>query len=404
MKTQPKASAIDWKFVRHKLLLGLPYVSSNFPPETPFFLSVFQQFAKLFQETTNRPPLMGEISEWEMLSILEHEIRVVVSNANAPLPPGQTIGALIPATDLAGVADRVIAIFKGIPYDYEVLFDVHASDRNLQPTSVGWNAGALTIASGIELLHPQFEAALLATLGLNIRDPSQRFLRISTRGFYGNDAPGSGAIRKAENKLAHFLQLGLYTGISTQNPIAFALGRGMIQQPNRQGLVFSKSSPLPPQSYFLRKALSDALASAMLDERLLVGGAFQAVAHLFDEDANPVNYEPIQAALEWAAAAQSRENDTFSLVQTCIALEAILGDEKQDSVGRRLADRCSYLLGKSREERRALTDKFDRIYSARSKLVHGRKRQLSKEDYETFPMAQEILRDVVLAELKNLKP
>src|SRR5207245_6620453 len=109
-------------------------------------------------------------------------------------------------------------------------------------------------------------------------------------------------------------------------------------------------------------------------------------------------------ALEWALAAQSRENDTFSFVQTCIALEAILGDEKQESVKSRLTERCSYLLGKSREHRKAVAVKFDTVYKTRSKLVHGRKQWLSEEDYDAFRKAKELLREVVLAGLENLKP
>jgi hypothetical protein len=64
----------------------------------------------------------------------------------------------------------------------------------------------------------------------------------------------------------------------------------------------------------------------------------------------------------------------LALLQNCIGIEALLGDdEKDEPLTTRLADRCAYLLAKSSEERAAIRQRFKRIYAVRAKLVHGRK-------------------------------
>lgn len=52
------------------------------------------------------------------------------------------------------------------------------------------------------------------------------------------------------------------------------------------------------------------------------------------------------------------------------AMEALLG-EKGAGVTRRLADRISAILGKTPEQRRAISERFAELYSIRNALVHG---------------------------------
>jgi hypothetical protein len=111
----------------------------------------------------------------------------------------------------------------------------------------------------------------------------------------------------------------------------------------------------------------------------------------------------IRTALEWSFDADSSDNQTLSLIQACIGLEALLGDDAQDEpVVARLADRCAYVLGKSEKERIDIRKRFRRIYEIRSKLVHGRRARINPSDAEQLSAARTMLSDVITEEANRL--
>lgn len=111
----------------------------------------------------------------------------------------------------------------------------------------------------------------------------------------------------------------------------------------------------------------------------------------------------IKTALEWEFEAADADDDTVAFVQTCIALEALLGSATQDEpLVARLADRCAYLLGKGETEREEIRKAFRRMYAVRSQLVHGRKAKLGREETEQLSVAKKLLRVVSDREIANL--
>src|SRR5438309_9227405 len=107
MKRDSQKGTVDWMALRRRLVVGLPHVQFSGVDGAPFFLSLFQQFRIDFQEAANRPPLQREISDLEMLRMLERDIEAVIAKANHSLTPGDVIDAHISATDLRDIADRI---------------------------------------------------------------------------------------------------------------------------------------------------------------------------------------------------------------------------------------------------------------------------------------------------------
>ncbi len=113
---------------------------------------------------------------------------------------------------------------------------------------------------------------------------------------------------------------------------------------------------------------------------------------------------PIQTAIEWAFDASTTEDDTVSFLQTCIGLEAILGDNAgNESLTKTLADRCAYLISPGIEGRKKLKENFTKLYDLRSALVHGRKIRLKDEEKYLFEWGKNILTLSIIKEMGNLK-
>ena len=82
--------------------------------------------------------------------------------------------------------------------------------------------------------------------------------------------------------------------------------------------------------------------------------------------------ERILSAALWSFEARIDSSPTSSFIKTCIALEALLGeDSDRSNLTDKLAIKYSYLLGRNAQERKKIEADFKKIYHLRSKLVHG---------------------------------
>lgn len=114
--------------------------------------------------------------------------------------------------------------------------------------------------------------------------------------------------------------------------------------------------------------------------------------------------KPIQFAAELAFDALATGDGTMRFINRCIAIEAILGEGKDDEQGltAMLSDRCAYLLGKGFSARNDLRKSFKKMYNLRSKVIHGRKK-LEEKDRETIAFQEEILDEIIRKEIKNIE-
>lgn len=131
---------------------------------------------------------------------------------------------------------------------------------------------------------------------------------------------------------------------------------------------------------------------------------FKTISTFFNTETS-FDKERISSALEWYLEAKSSNNQSVSLIYFCIGLEAILSDgNKSREVGlkEKLGDRVAYMIGSTQEERKKWKDKFEKIYEARSNLVHAKQPRLSKHDKELLHSAEVILEHLIARELKGL--
>lgn len=125
----------------------------------------------------------------------------------------------------------------------------------------------------------------------------------------------------------------------------------------------------------------------------------EMITFLESDDSNP-NTNSLKRALEWSFDSMTNQSDfTLSFMQLSIALEAILGGEKEDAIVNRLSDRCAYLIGRNLTERKEIRKKFKNFYDVRSDLVHGRTKLLTKNHREHYEWGRQTLNEVLISEL-----
>ncbi|HFT8665935.1 TPA: hypothetical protein ACGSTW_000697 [Pseudomonas aeruginosa] len=108
----------------------------------------------------------------------------------------------------------------------------------------------------------------------------------------------------------------------------------------------------------------------------------------------------LKSASEWAFDSLSAERDTMQLLQLCIGLESIYGDDVgSDGLTEKLSDRCAYSLAKSHEERERIKSEFRELYKIRSKIVHGVSSQLSSDERKQLSYGRELLRHSISKEI-----
>lgn len=112
-------------------------------------------------------------------------------------------------------------------------------------------------------------------------------------------------------------------------------------------------------------------------------------------------------AAQWYFDAIAGQSDAplLAFVQMMVVLEIIYGDEaKSDKIGlgELLRNRCSYAIGRSTSERAEISDRFNEIYSVRSKIVHTGQNRLSENEHVLFDVLSGYCRRAIHHELKLL--
>nr|WP_247682298.1 HEPN domain-containing protein [Burkholderia sp. Tr-862] len=106
----------------------------------------------------------------------------------------------------------------------------------------------------------------------------------------------------------------------------------------------------------------------------------------------------ILTGLEWAFDADVERNETQALLNACIGIEAILGKSQETGLTDKLADRCAFMLGRGARQREQIASDFKKIYDARSKVVHGRRRRLQPQERGMLDQAKQLLRNILQRE------
>ena len=112
----------------------------------------------------------------------------------------------------------------------------------------------------------------------------------------------------------------------------------------------------------------------------------------------------IKAAIIWAFDSYINDNQTMSFIQNCIGLEALYGDEDdQENLTKTLSDRCAYLISNNIKGRKAVREKFRKLYSIRSKIIHGNATTLAESENDFLRWGNSILQYSITKEIKHLE-
>lgn len=129
---------------------------------------------------------------------------------------------------------------------------------------------------------------------------------------------------------------------------------------------------------------------------------FSGVKKLLESESNGA--KRIKSAIEWYIDSTFNKSDSVKFIQTCIGLESLLGDERQDApLSYTLADRCSYLIAESFEDRERIRKSFRDMYKVRSKLVHGTSRNITETEAKHYTDARYFLNKAIMKELDYLQ-
>ncbi|MFX1590483.1 MAG: hypothetical protein ACFFC1_20305, partial [Promethearchaeota archaeon] len=229
------------------------------------------------------------------------------------------------------------------------------------------------------------------------------FLKLNING-YINDLKDTVTIENAISLLKQFIHLGTIIGFFSE--------RGFFEtifEPQYDPLMFAfenESTPIHIRNFIFDNSLRDYLRRIKIDEKEnqvelnINSEKLKLLSKVFNS--NDEFVETILAASEWGINSRLNENKTFSFIQICIGLEAILGKGLSENLTKMLSDRCSYLIGKNYKERNKIRDKFEKLYEIRSKLVHGRKSQIVLNDAEYLFWGRKTLDQIILKEINTI--
>lgn len=163
--------------------------------------------------------------------------------------------------------------------------------------------------------------------------------------------------------------------------------------------LFTESLPLSISKYISSLEL-DLNGNKNPDE--IIDVISNTINHLIEDQSSEA--KRIRMAIGWYMNSSYNEDDTMAFLQICMGLEAIFGDDQdQGGLTKMLADRCAYLIGKNIIQRRKIRESFGKIYTIRSKIVHGVINRLSDDDKFMRNYAKGLLQAALKKEIVNLE-
>lgn len=319
------------------------------------------------------------------------------------------------------LADNILSVYETYPRSYSIFFPLNfEKSEKLGTHSLNSDVDLIEIQKDSPLLKYSIEQevnTLSALTGLSELRPKplfkigQQILRINTSG-YGERSVDDSAISSAIS----FIKGLIF--ISKSFDIVESQGSWLRWQDESvlYGKCFVvdnddpnsniKAVDLPQElqehfaCYYIGRKRETDIRGETIDLRLRI---FNIASQILGSDTPKENNEALSTALVWALDSLSSKNQTVSFIQLCVSLEALLGDEQgAESLSKTLADRCAYLLGKTPTERREIRESFSDLYRHRSKLVHGRRRQIDVESREALYWGNKIILRLIKKEVSNL--
>lgn len=385
-----------------------------------------QELYALAKKLGQYEPWKSNISTFDLFSILNQHARRYGLEGSEDNPIH--VAAHLGTNQFKKFRDDIHAYLLSIPRIFEISFDL--------PSMPLWGGGELQLAQNVALIEyaapPAVDKAnnknnvLAALIGKKEAQTARIALKIRVTGF-GSANVNSTAVSNAISQMKQFFQM--FRRIEPYKGTVGLLNSDRASEVNCR--VIDPIYPSEVMYVQLPAQLRSFLAKVSINENKLEvldfpNGATLLSAHNRKAETReekssalllsmrwitsvlncPDNWpdaDRIRSALEWGFDSAVNENQTFAFIQACIGIEALLGDDDKDEpLTSRLADRCAYLLGASYKDRDDIRKRFKKMYDVRSKVVHGRRPTLSHSDAQELDYAQEILGDVITAEVNTL--
>lgn len=125
------------------------------------------------------------------------------------------------------------------------------------------------------------------------------------------------------------------------------------------------------------------------------------IAQIYSDD---LALRRIYTACIWFYRANVSKRPLDALLESTIAMEVMLGDEKEsEGVGltKLLRNRCAYMLGQDQSEREAILQSFTDLYKLRSAIVHSGRHRASESERAVVSQALGLCGRVIAHELRG---
>lgn len=120
----------------------------------------------------------------------------------------------------------------------------------------------------------------------------------------------------------------------------------------------------------------------------------------FDALELPINRR-ISTAIEWYEDARAVSNQTVALLEICIGLEALLGEDgNMSDMTNRLCDRFAFTLGKTPADRALLFSRYKELLFHRGRLVHAKVAKLDAQGANSLALGYGMLQTLISHELQ----
>jgi hypothetical protein len=328
--------------------------------------------------------------------VFSHYLRLYSGHQPLSLPGDRALKDHLEEEDFAYLAEEIVADLASVPKSYRISFPFRSIKF----------AKDYEICNSVSLRRIVAQPGLLgATL-----ETDKTFVDIKSSGFMDFDRAQS-AFRQASTSLKLFCVTAQVFGLITASPATrrpmglLAFASDFSSEVAHFALIQDGKNTHKVQLGVGISKYFDSIACPVdenSEEFTRTLNLVKQICRMLEDPAAQPNVQSIKRALEWAFDARIDEDETTAFVKTCIGLEAALAEQSEEiGITAQLADRCSFLLASTHENRAALRERVRTIYKLRSKFVHGAQTALTREEAELARTARELLVMVIRKELSS---
>jgi hypothetical protein len=331
------------------------------------------------------------VNEDDINSIIDDRLREILVQKSEISPEPHPIAEVLDSHEIEYISVAVVEELKSLPSKYEVRFPLPYFGK---------------IHEEIRLSdHVRIVPSTFPSQGLD-RTPGA-MLSVSGVGFAKSSRRQS-AIKEAISYVKVACELGTtHRLLRRDKRQMFSIGPAHFAADPTLHLAFERvGSEVGPTLIPLGSSMSHYLSTLRLQYEITdeqfpkVLANVVKIANVMYEPAAQANVRSLRRALEWSFDAALEEDETTQFIKICIGLEAVLAEQAPGvGVTEQLADRGAFLLSRTATSREDTRKEIRKIYSLRSKIVHGNVNGLTHDDERTVLMASTILDAVLTLEI-----